>query len=108
MSSSKIDSMDRSGNKIIVNFESLDTFSNKIIDESKNLNNIVSELLLLTEDMDKFFNTPTANKMQEALIMFLKETQTKCNNLNSVGEQVGKFKKAYEDARNNTNQAIGA
>ena len=93
---------------ILVNFNTLDTFSDTLKTEAENLNVIIDELLLLTEDMEKFFNTPTAKEMKEFLMEFLKQQKLKCSQLDEVGEKVKTSNNIYKSAYEHAKQSVSA
>jgi hypothetical protein len=93
---------------ILVNFSTLDNFSDTLKTEAENLNGILDELLLLTEDMEKFFNTPTAKEMKEFLLEFLKQQKLKCNDLDEVGEKVKTSNRIYRSAYERAQKSVGA
>lgn len=94
--------------RISVNFSTLDTFSETLKTEADNLGVIIDELLLLTEDMEKFFDTPTAKEMKDFLMEFLKQQRIKCNQLDEIGDKVKTSNKIYQSAYERAKNSVGA
>ena len=86
---------------VYVNVETIDKFSTDLKGEAASLNSILSDLITMTMDMEKFFDTPTAKIMRDSLINYLNDSITTCNLLDTIGENVSKSKSIYETAINN-------
>ena len=97
----------KSSTSLRINFSTLDTFSETLKTESENLNNILDELLLLTDDMEKFFNSPTAKEMKDFLMEFLKQQKLKCNQLDEIGDKVKTSNRIYQSAYERAKNSVG-
>ena len=86
---------------VYVDIETISKFSIDLKEEASNMNSILSDLISMTMDMEKFFDTPTAKIMRDSLINYLNDSITTCNLLDTIGENVSKSKSIYETAINN-------
>ena len=86
---------------VYVDIETISKFSIDLKEEASNMNSILSDLISMTMDMEKFFDTPTAKIMKDSLINYLNDSITTCNLLDTIGENVSKSKSIYETAINN-------
>lgn len=91
---------------VYVDIETISKFSIDLKEEASNMNSILSDLISMTMDMEKFFDTPTAKIMKESLINYLNESINTCNLLDIIGENVNKSKLIYETAINNIYKSI--
>ena len=92
--------------KTLTNVSSLEEFSKSLKNESSSLNGMIDELLKLTEDMEKFFNTPTSRLFKESLISFLTNSKKKANNLDLIGDNVHEISLVYANTVNNNEKAV--
>lgn len=81
--------------KTVVNTKTIDTFSKKLLEESNILNNIIDDMILLTKDMEKFFDTNTSKLMKESLMDYLTKSKETCSSLGDFGLTVNKLNHLY-------------
>ena len=93
-------------NNIEANISELDKFSKDIRNKTLNMNNILDELITMTIDMDKFFDTPNGKIMRETLIDYLKESKTNCTSFDYICDGIDTSKRMYEAALAKTNSSL--
>ena len=81
--------------KTVVNTKTIDTFSKKLLEESNILNNIIDDMILLTKDMEKFFDTNTSKLLKESLMDYLTKSKETCSALGDFGLTVNKLNHLY-------------
>lgn len=93
-------------NNIYANINELDSFSNNLRNKTLDMNNILDELITMTMDMDRFFDTPQGKIMKDSLIEYLKDSKTKCSSLDYICEGLDSSKRMYEAALANTRNSV--
>ena len=91
----------------IVNISSIDDFASKINNESLKLEEILDSLIYMTNDMNVFFDTPSANTLQEELLHYLKNSKIPCQNLNELSNKIVLFNKNYKNIYEITQASVG-
>ena len=91
----------------IINITSVGDFSKNLKIQSERLEEILDYLTKITNEMDKFFDTPTAHVMQETLLEELKKSKIPCKNLASLSNKVDLFRENYENMYEDTTRSVG-
>ena len=89
-------------NSIIVNTDTINNFSKDIEMHSESMEAILDQMILLSNDIDKFYNTPTGKMMKDNLMEYLYNSKNACKSLKTMGVVLDKSSKLYDA----TNQQI--
>lgn len=93
-------------NNIYANISEIDKFSNDIRNKTMSMNSILDDLITMTMDMDRFFDTPSGKIMKDSLIDYLKESKLKCSSLDYICEGLDSSKRMYEMALSNSKNSV--
>ena len=91
---------------VYANTTTIDQFSNDLKNEASSMNSILEELITLTQDMEQFYDTPTAKTMKESLLSYLNDSIETCKTLDSIGNTVSKAKDIYETTISNMSSSV--
>ena len=92
----------------IVNIDSVKKLSNEIGVESNNLNAILDSLINMSNEINTFFDTPTAKVFSETLLKFLNNAKIPCQNLDELSKKISLFGNSYTNLYNSTKRSVGA
>ncbi len=93
---------------IIVDSETIEAFSKKVEESSNELNILLDDMILLSDDLDKYFNTPTGKLMKETLVDYLLKSKKSCDSLKNFGVVLSKTSKLYDATNNQIAREVGA
>ena len=79
----------------IIDSETINTFAECIENESVKLNEMIDKMLLLSQNMEKFFNTPTGIVMKDSLIEYLNNSKKTCESFGVYGTKLKKLNGLY-------------
>ena len=91
----------------VVNIDSVKKLSNEINIEADNLNAILDCLINMSNEINTFFDTPTAKIFNEALLVFLNNAKIPCNNLSELSNKISLFSNSYTNLYNSTRRSVG-
>jgi hypothetical protein len=81
--------------KVVVNSETIETFSQNLEEESKILDEMIDDMLLLSSDLEKIYNTPTGKMMRESIREYLTNSKNTCKSLGDYGTTLKKLNRLY-------------
>lgn len=90
-----------------VNIDSIDKFAKETRNTSLRLAEILDYLIRITNDMPDFFDTPSANIMQESLLRYLKNSKVECDKLGDLSHKIDFFNKNYTNIYDETKISVG-
>ena len=90
-----------------VNIATVKRLSEEMKVESENLKAIVNNLIRITNEMETFFDTPTAKVLKEGLIRYLNNAKRPCENLKDLSEKIKIFSENYNNLYKKTGQSVG-
>jgi hypothetical protein len=90
-----------------VNINSVADFAEDIKKSALNLEDILDYLFASSRDIDSFFDTPSANTMQDALLRYIQEAKKSCQRLNDLSNKVALFNSNYRNMYDTTSQSVG-
>ena len=95
------------GRNVNVDVISIDNYADIINDRTNTIDETLDVIKHLTESMKEFFDTPTANKVQEAMLEFINNIKIENKSLNAYGLRMKKANLVYKNKIALVNQSIG-
>ncbi len=93
-------------NIIVIDLESIDKFSKGIKEESGKMYELLDEMIEMSREMEKFYDTPVAQKMKEVLIDFLMKSKDKCKDFEEYGKKIERIHGRYSITLNQMNERV--
>ena len=90
-----------------VNIDSIDKFAKNTKNTALRLEEILDYLIRITNDMPDFFDTPSANMLQEYLLEYLNNSKHQCDKLDELSNKIDFFNKNYMSIYNDTKISVG-
>ena len=90
-----------------VNINSVDAFADDIKKSAIELEDILDYMFASSRDIDSFFDTPSANTMQDALLRYIQQSKKTCERLNDLSNKVALFNSNYRNMYDTTAQSVG-
>lgn len=94
-------------NDIVVNTESIATFSKEVENKSNELKKLLDDMILISNDLDKFFDTPTGKIMKDSLMEYLMNSRKTCDSLNNFGVVLNKSIVLYDTTNSQIAREVG-
>jgi hypothetical protein len=94
-------------NDIVVDSKTIEVFSKGVQSKSEELNTILDEMIVLSNDLDRFFNTPTGKVMKDSLMEYLINSKKTCESLKNYGVVLEKSTKLYDVTNSQIAHEVG-
>ena len=93
--------------KTVINSETIDTFSKDLEDESKKLDEMLDYLILLSDDLEKKYNSPTGKVLKDSLISYLTESKKTCTSMGNLGTTIKQLNQLYYTTNEQMKRGVG-
>lgn len=90
-----------------INLDSINKLATETRNTSLKLEEIINYLILITNEMEDFVDTPSSHIMQEALLRYLNDAKKPCNKLNELSVKISLFNQSYTNMYNITETSVG-
>lgn len=95
------------GQYLEVNTNSVEAFSKKIKESTDSIDVTLDKIIMLTREMDKFFNTPTGRNVKEVMLQFLDNIKKENVELLKYSELINDASVVYNNTINSISESIG-
>lgn len=90
----------------VINSDTIDIFSKDLEDESKKLDAMLDYLILLSDDLEKKYNSPTGKILKDSLISYLKESKKTCTSMGNLATTIKQLNQLYYTTNNQIKHCV--
>ena len=89
------------------NVDSIDSFAKVIKESSDTIDMTLDKIIKLTDEMDKFFNTPTGKNVKETMLLFLDNMRKENSDLLTYSGLINNASVLYSNTMKSIFKSVG-